>query len=218
MQRESLKNTGPMLDGIETFAPSLPGQLTNGELMSSAADSLAKTSAWPEMAQACPESEAGCSLRLSASFAFYDRDSSSWRTSQRCLLGEWATFSGRWPKSGLMLNGMCYRRRNLARRISGNASLFLPTIGKNEFKGAGKDRFRGSKNFRGAKMSEGLRTCASDPIYLHPCFAELAMGFPIGWTDLAAAEIQSSPLLPNGSDAASLPPKNKAIPSDESSK
>ena len=65
--------------------------------------------------------------------------------------------------------------------------LFLPTIGKNEPKGASRNRFRGSEHFRGAKMSEGLRTCEADPNYLHPSFAEAAMGFPIGWTELGPA-------------------------------
>jgi len=75
--------------------------------------------------------------------------------------------------------------------------LFLPTIGKQEPKGAGRNRFRGSPHFRGAKMSEGLRICADDPIYLHPSFAEAAMGFPIGWTELAPAVTPSSRKSPN---------------------
>ena len=68
--------------------------------------------------------------------------------------------------------------------------VFLPTISKNEFKGASRDRYKGSTHFRGAKMSEGLRNCEEDPIYLNPCFAEVVMGFPIGWTDLKDAETQ----------------------------
>lgn len=70
--------------------------------------------------------------------------------------------------------------------------LFLPTIGKNEPKGSSRKRYRGSPHFRGAKMSEGLRISADDPIYLNPCFAELVMGFPIGWTELAPQETPSS--------------------------
>jgi hypothetical protein len=62
--------------------------------------------------------------------------------------------------------------------------LFLPTIGKQEPKGSSRKRYLGSPHFRGAKMSEGLRTCEEDPIYLHPSFAEAVMGFPIGWTEL----------------------------------
>ena len=66
--------------------------------------------------------------------------------------------------------------------------LFLPTLGRQEPKGAARNRFRGSPHFRGAKMSEGLRICADDPIYLHPSFAEAVMGFPIGWTELEPVE------------------------------
>lgn len=66
--------------------------------------------------------------------------------------------------------------------------LFLPTISKQEPKGSSRKRYLGSQHFRGAKMSEGLRTCEDDPIYLHPCFAEAVMGFPIGWTELEAPE------------------------------
>jgi len=64
------------------------------------------------------------------------------------------------------------------------ARLMLPTIGANEGKGSSKERFLGSPAFRGAKMSEGLRTCAADPIYLNPSFAELTMMWPLEWTDL----------------------------------
>jgi DNA-cytosine methyltransferase len=49
-------------------------------------------------------------------------------------------------------------------------------------KGSSQKRYKGSPDFRGAKMSEGLRTCLSDPIYTHPNFAEAVMGFPKDWT------------------------------------
>ena len=54
---------------------------------------------------------------------------------------------------------------------------WLPTITANEFKGAGWKRYKGSPHFRGAKMSEGLRICETDPIYLNPSFAALTMGY-----------------------------------------
>jgi site-specific DNA-cytosine methylase len=69
--------------------------------------------------------------------------------------------------------------------------LRLPTMGANEYKGSGKDRFIGSQNFHGAKMSEGLRTCSTDPMYLNPSFAEKIMGYPIGYSDLKPLETQS---------------------------
>src|SRR3990167_9218799 len=58
----------------------------------------------------------------------------------------------------------------------------LPTIGANEYKGSGKNRYKGGADFRGAKMPEGLRTSKDDPIYLSPSFAEVVMGFPKNWT------------------------------------
>ena len=69
------------------------------------------------------------------------------------------------------------------------ARLTIPTIGKNENKGSSTKRFIGSPDFRGAKMSEGLRICAEDPIYLNPLFAELVMMWPMGWTDLQPLEM-----------------------------
>jgi hypothetical protein len=64
------------------------------------------------------------------------------------------------------------------------AKLILPTVVASEYKGAGRKRYRGSEEYRGAKCSEGLRNCESDPIYLTPSFAEWMMGLPIMWTDL----------------------------------
>lgn len=66
----------------------------------------------------------------------------------------------------------------------------IPTLGMNEYKGTGKDRFIGSKNFHGAKTSEGLRTCETDPTYLNPSFAEKIMGYLEGWTELNALGMQ----------------------------
>lgn len=64
---------------------------------------------------------------------------------------------------------------------------WLPTICKNEGKGAGRKRYLGSRDYRGAKMSEALRTCEEDPIYLNPLFAEAVMRFPVGWSDLRSS-------------------------------
>jgi hypothetical protein len=88
-----------------------------------------------------------------------------------------------------MLGGECWEQDISALGIPENGSGFLlPTIGKNEFRGTSKKRFRGSKDFRGAKMAEGLRTCATDPTYLNPSFGERAMWWPITWTELAPLE------------------------------
>jgi hypothetical protein len=119
----------------------------------------------------------------------YDPDTSSWRTRQLSLVGGLAEFSATWPRSGLMRNGLCYPQESSELGTFGSESgSWLPTIGKNEYRGTSKVRYRGSPQFRGAKMCEGLRTSANDPTYLHPLFGEHAMGWPITWTELAPLE------------------------------
>ena len=62
-------------------------------------------------------------------FAQYDPDTRCWKTCQVCLLTNMPDeYSETWPKTGLMLNGVCYPQPNAERRISaiGSGSM-LPT-------------------------------------------------------------------------------------------
>lgn len=70
----------------------------------------------------------------------------------------------------------------------------IPTPGANEFKGAGRDRFLGSKAFRGAKASEAFRTSSTDPIYLSPYFAEWLMNYPPGASNYKPLAMDKIPL------------------------
>jgi hypothetical protein len=115
-------------------------------------------------------------------FAWYDQASRCWRTWQRCLIEEWERYLEAWPQSGMTRNGIAYQLAPLARPTKESESILLPTIGANESKGSSSKRYKGSPHFRGAKMSEGLRTCQSDAIYTNPNFAEAAMGYPKDWT------------------------------------
>lgn len=60
-------------------------------------------------------------------FASYDRDSSSWRTSQACLFAGWDAFSETWPRSGMTLSGFAYERPTSGPRIDDSESLSWPT-------------------------------------------------------------------------------------------
>ena len=73
-----------------------------------------------QVSKTTPGQDSGQSF--TESFANYDPDTSSWRTSQACLLGGWAEFSATWPKSGTMRNGRCYRRQMSAHRTYVNES------------------------------------------------------------------------------------------------
>lgn len=61
------------------------------------------------------------------SFAWWDRDSSSWRTSQRSFLEGWTSFSENWPKQGLMRSGHVFRRVLWAPATAGTAGGLLRT-------------------------------------------------------------------------------------------
>src|ERR1051326_7464167 len=95
--------------------------------MSSAADSPARTSAMPVCALALTANDPACGARWPASLANYDRATSSWRTSQRCLDGDWAAFSETWPRSGMTRNGIGFPLQPLAPIINGTESGSWPT-------------------------------------------------------------------------------------------
>src|SRR5262249_15189932 len=59
--------------------------------------------------------------------ARYDRDSSSWKTRQRCFLEGWATFSETWPRSGIVVNGIAYRLAPLVPLTAATGFGLLPT-------------------------------------------------------------------------------------------
>src|SRR5215208_4069085 len=115
---------------------------TLNQSISSRLDSLVRTSALPATGLDFRAPDLDCGLKGVESLASYDHGSHSWKTSQLCLTGVWAEFSQTWPRSGMTRNGNAYRRASSVRSTCENASLSLPTIGKNEFKGSSKVRYR----------------------------------------------------------------------------
>jgi hypothetical protein len=158
--------------------------------MSSVVAFHVKTLVPQEKAQELMENDQECGEKWRASFTKYDPDTRSWKTHQCSLLGDLDEFLETWPQWGLMRDGECWEQEMLEEFISENEfGLQLPTTGANEGKGSSKKRYRNSPHFRGAKTSEALRTCETDPIYLNPLFAELIMMWPLGWTDLKRLEM-----------------------------
>jgi hypothetical protein len=151
--------------------------------------SLAKTSVLRAKEMGSMGSEVGCGRKWLGLLARYDPVMRGWKTPQRSLVEGLEEYSETWPRWGSMRNGESYQRETweLGTSERGFGS-WLPTIGKNEYRGASSKRYRGSVHFRGAKMSEGLRTCETDPTYLHPWFGEHAMGWPLTWTELVPLE------------------------------
>lgn len=146
---------------------------------------------FPEKSQDLTRKEVGCGQNTPELLAKYDPNTRLWKTSQTCLLDllnnpadGLAVYSETWPKSGMMRNGIAYQLATLAPGIHGTEFGYLPTPAKSTAKGAVRHRYFGSPTYR-SNLHEYLRNGPEDPIYPHPCFLELIMGFPIGHTELA---------------------------------
>lgn len=148
-------------------------------------DSLARISPSQEKEQDLTANDQASGLRCLESFAKYDHAESTWKIAQRSLFEDSEESLEIWPRWGMTVNGESFHAETSAEfTYASGSGLSLPTTGANEGKGSQKRRYIGSPEYRGAKMSEGLRTCEEDPIYLNPSFGELAMMWPMGWSDL----------------------------------
>lgn len=78
------------------------------ELMCSAVDSRARTSAPQAKVLASLAPDPGSGRNMPVSLASYDHDTSSWRTCEPFSAEGWAEFSGTWPQCGMMRNGELY--------------------------------------------------------------------------------------------------------------
>jgi len=183
-------------------------------LMSSRAASRAKTSALRESsAEWAKEPDPAFGLKSSGLLASYHPATSSWRTSQTCLVAleksegdGLAEFSETWPSAGMMRNGKTYRRRPWAEIQTANEYGLLPTVTKSDGGVLDKalncsmtflDRAQGPPRRQskdGKLWSAGFarlwRVVFHEPA--PPEAAETHMGFPTGWTDLQRVETQSS--------------------------
>jgi hypothetical protein len=79
------------------------------KLTSSAAVSPVRTSPSPARAQDLRASAAAYGRSTPELLARFDRDTSSWKTSQHCFLEGLETFSETWPRSGLVVSGIVFR-------------------------------------------------------------------------------------------------------------
>lgn len=121
--------TGPMSPATTTCEPSQQPGLLPMELplMSSAAGSRARTLASLENGLALKVRALVSGESMPASLANYDPASSSWRTSQACLISGWEKFSETWPRSGTTRHGIAYQLPPLALPTDATGCGLLPT-------------------------------------------------------------------------------------------
>jgi hypothetical protein len=90
----------------------------DGTLTSSPEDFPAKSCPLPAAEPESVGSEAACGSSSPELLARFDPASSSWKTRQRSLFEEWATFSGAWPRSGMTRSGNASPQPSLVRITS----------------------------------------------------------------------------------------------------
>jgi len=178
----SLSLSGTMCEPL-TASPS------GGGLMSSAGDSLVRTSVLPVTAMGLTEREAGFGKKWGESLAKFDPVSSLWKTRQ-CLLFEDSTEClETLPRWGMMRDGELSAQTPPDSLTDANEfGCFVPTPTKSMWRGAAKKRYFGSPDYRASFTVEWVRTSLDCAAYLHPDSAELLMGWPIKWTELVPLE------------------------------
>jgi hypothetical protein len=92
-------------------------------------DFLAKTSQQPVKEPELTENDPECGHIWQELLARYDRATSSWKTPQCSLLGDYTEFSETWPRWGLMQGGVSYQQQTLVRRTeeTESGSWLMPT-------------------------------------------------------------------------------------------
>ena len=121
--------------------------------------SPAPTSASPAPGRASPARRPDSGPRSPVLLTNYDPNTSSWRTSQRCLLEGWGRFSETWPRSGMTVNGIAYRLPPSAHLTDGidGGGLHTPTPTGGDGKASGSRNTPGSKARAGVSLTDFVR-------------------------------------------------------------
>ena len=129
-------------------------------------------------------------MKLFDSFAWYHRDSSSWRTWQRSLITDWELYLESWPRQGIALNGVASERviwEVPIKETDGVQFRMLPTPTARDYKDSGPNMNykKAAQNGRLAGvLVESRSNKTGDDTYLNPQFLEEMMSYPIGYTEV----------------------------------
>lgn len=167
----------------------LTGDLGEVVLMSYLEAFPVKTSALQEAAPASLETNLDCGWRWPESSVKYCRARSLWRTRQCSLVGDLDVFSETWPRWGMMRDGESWELTKPEPLTRETVSGLLPTptqsYGSNH--GGSEGRTGPKRLSLQAMANQGY--LAATPGKLNPMWLEWLMGWPIGWTDLNALEM-----------------------------
>lgn len=139
---------------LSQFGPTLR-LLTEGHgeavLTSFLAAFPARTYPQPEKVRGSKATAPASGLSSLESLAKYDPATSSWRTPQYSLLGDWELYSETWPRWGSMHDGECWAQPTSGLRINATESGFWQTPVADD----AANRVRGKWNSRGEPKLSG---------------------------------------------------------------
>ena len=162
--------------------------MNHSESTSSVGDSPVRIFPTPAQGQDLAVPEADSFSRPFAWFSNCDLESLCWKTWQRCLLGDWTEFSGRWPRSGMMRNGIAFRLRPLVPRTQGTEVSLLPTpTAMDSYADLSAAQWSGCAPYvngvkRNTDLAQFLKVSGREDLANLPEFREWMMSFPLGWT------------------------------------
>jgi hypothetical protein len=174
-------------------------QMELPELMSSAEGSPAKTYHEQTVFGAAAQDFKARARAFGAStpelLAKYDPDSSSWKTCPIWLATELTSFSGTWPRAGMMRNGIAYQRPSLADAAPVKGSGWFRTPVASDWLGStGKGSRRGTlAEFLMLFPGPHHKPLRGKTGFPNPLFLEWLMGLPTGWTELGELEQLETP-------------------------
>lgn len=154
-------------------------------LMSFLADFRARTSAQPVAAQESMVTNQAYGKKWQESSMRYDLNMSSWKTHRSLLEEDLCESSVTLPKLGLIVDGVVFQQKNLARLISetvcGWSGEMFATPQARDCRSGSLDRWNDPRRSRNLNDQVGG--------LLNPRWEEWLMGWPIGWTELRPLEM-----------------------------
>jgi hypothetical protein len=168
--------------------------------MSSAAGSHAKTSVMPVLALDLRVNDPGSGLNTRGSLARFDPASSSWKTSQRCLIEGWEPYSETFPESGMTRSGQLYPHAPwVLHTCDDECSLWPTPTASMDGRGFGIPLHENSGRYKLSTVRRVHALVGEHGWRIHPHFTEALMGFSLDASAIAPLETQSCPMSPNSS-------------------
>lgn len=160
---------------------------------SSAGASRAKTLVELEIAPALAASDPASGGSSPVSLASYDPDSQSWKTSQRCLMTGWTSFSGAFPRSGMMRSGRLYPRAPWVHHTCDSECSLWPTpTASMDGRGFGIPLNKKTGRYKQSTILRVHALVHEHGWRIHPRFTEALMDFPSAWTEIEPLAMRST--------------------------